>query len=198
MNETADYEYDVFVSYRRHPPISDWVSGYFYDELVQWLASALPLPPRIFIDESIETGDDFPSRLRRTLLRSCFLVVVWSPNYFRSAWCVAELSTMIARERLLAMRTDNNPRGLVFPVKFQKGEYLPQYVRAIEFRDYSDWAITAPYFRDSPKYLDFQVDIKDFAELIAQRLAEAPPWQPDWPIETPAVNGAPDVMLPRL
>jgi TIR domain len=194
------YEHDVFVSYRRHLPISQWVNDYFYDELSQWLASAYREIPRVFVDtDGIETGDSYPKRLRRELLRSAFLVPVWSPSYFESGWCVAELRSMMAREQALQMRTDDNPEGLVLAVKFQKGDYVPDYASEIQCRDYSEWALTAPAFRNSPLYLDFQADVKAFTALIAERLGQAPPWQSDWPIETPDVNGGPsNPTLPRL
>jgi hypothetical protein len=38
----GDYEYQVFLSYRREPPISSWVRDYFFDELTQWLNLARP------------------------------------------------------------------------------------------------------------------------------------------------------------
>lgn len=52
-----DYLYDVFVSYRHKPPVLDWVRNHFYPLLNQWLPSAMPVEPEIFIDwEEIEIG----------------------------------------------------------------------------------------------------------------------------------------------
>lgn len=199
MAQGGNYEYEIFVSYRRQPPISDWVRDYFYEELAQWLEAAGPAPARLFIDrDGIETGDEWPARLRQTLLRSAFLVAVWSPNYFRSRWCVAELHTMLAREKTLSMRTDEEPRGLVFPVKFNDGQYFPRDVHNIQHRDFSPWAFTAASFRQSPKFLEFQDQIKQFADYIASRLDDVPPWRPDFPVETPVAEGGHTVSLPRL
>jgi hypothetical protein len=195
----GDYQYEIFVSYRRQPPMSAWVQQYFYDELTQWLGSELPDAPRVFIDvEGIDTGDDWPARIRSALLGSCLLVAVWSPDYFRSHWCVAELHTMLARERALKLRTNADPRGLVFPIKFTDGQYFPADVSNIQFRDFSNLAYTAPAFRDSPKYLDFQTEVRDFVQTLAQRLVDAPPWEPNWPVHAPAPSGEQTAPLPRL
>jgi hypothetical protein len=32
-----NYEYDLFLSYRRDPPVSEWVNNHFYPELIKWL-----------------------------------------------------------------------------------------------------------------------------------------------------------------
>ncbi len=37
-----DYEYDVFVSYRRKQPVMDWVKNHFHPLLEQWLPNAMP------------------------------------------------------------------------------------------------------------------------------------------------------------
>lgn len=193
------YEFDVFLSYRRRSPISDWVRDYFFDELAQWLDAARVTSSHLFIDdEGIETGDDWPLRLRRALQRSRFLVAVWSPNYFASPWCLAELRSMLARERKLSMRCEEDPRGLVFPVKFNDGKYFPPDVGTIEHRDFSEWAYTAASFRQSPKFLEFQAETRTFAAKLAERLDDPPPWRDDFPIELPSPDGVETAPLPRL
>ena len=199
MADNGDYEYDVFVSYRRHPPVSNWVRSYFYEQFHQWLTAARPEAPRVFIDENdIDTGDAWPERLRRALLRSSFLVCVWTPGYFSSQWCTAELRTMLAREQCLALRTEEDPRGLVFPVKFNDVQYFPEYARAIQHLDFSTWNSTAPAFYNSPAFLAFEAATKALAETIAERLDDRPAWKPDWPVETPVISEGHGVPLPRL
>jgi hypothetical protein len=53
------------------------------------------------------------------------MIPVWSPGYFTSAWCVAELRTMLKREHILLLSTEENPGGLVFPIKFSDGKFFP-------------------------------------------------------------------------
>lgn len=121
----ADYQYDVFISCRRPNPVGGWVKNHFHPLLVEWLSQAMPYEPEIFIDaEGIETSDDWPLKLRQALLGSRCLVTVWSADYFRSAWCMAEWKSMAKREDLLGYRTPENPSGLVYPVVFFDGEHL--------------------------------------------------------------------------
>src|SRR4051794_13044009 len=116
------YQYDIFISYRRAPPVSDWVENHFRRLLEEWVGESFAeREPRLFIDTRVETGTDWPLELRNALLRSCLLVPVWSPRYFRSAWCMAELRSMRAREQQLGMRTQSDSSGLIFPVRFNDG-----------------------------------------------------------------------------
>ena len=92
------YQYDVFVSYRREPPVSEWVANHFLDGLVEWLGETMAEEPRIFVDvKRIETGTAWPDVLREALLTSRLMVSIWSPRYFRSRWCLAEHRSMRAR-----------------------------------------------------------------------------------------------------
>jgi hypothetical protein len=192
------YEYEIFVSYRRPPPVGDWVQLYFKPLLVQWLAEATPLAPRVFVDDQIEVGTTWPAKLRTALLRSCFLVPVWSPSYFTSPWCLAELHTMRARERVLGLRTDENPDGLIFPIRFNDGEHFAEDVKDIEYLDVTGLNRPAPAFANTEGYLDLIAMMQDFTVLLAERLKTAPPWQEGWPVETPEPRGAVQPSLPRL
>jgi hypothetical protein len=120
------YKYDIFLSYKREPPISDWVMNHFYPELKNWLASTMPREPQIFLDQLQETGVNWPIHLRQALLKSRCLVAVWAPQYFRSSWCLAEWHSMLAREKILGLCTDGSTRGLVYPVIFQDGTHFPE------------------------------------------------------------------------
>jgi macrodomain Ter protein organizer (MatP/YcbG family) len=40
-----DYQYDVFISYRRPNPVGDWVKNHFHPLLVEWLSQAMPYEP---------------------------------------------------------------------------------------------------------------------------------------------------------
>ena len=192
------YEFEVFVSYRRSAPVGPWVQLHFKPLLEQWLAEATPSAPRVFVDDQIEVGTTWPARLRGALLRTCFLVPVWSPSYFTSPWCMAELHTMLARERSLGMRTDDNPGGLVFPVRFNDGEHFPAETLGIEHLDVAGLNLPAPAFANTERYLDLIVKVQEFTELLAQKLQTAPPWQDGWPVEMPEPRSAAPVPLPRL
>lgn len=192
------YEYDVFVSYRRQAPVDEWVHELFKPLLVEWLDVAVPEETRVFVDDQLETGVSWPLELKRTLLHSCFLVPVWSPKYFRSPWCLAELHTMLARERELAMRTDANPDGLIFPIRFNDGEHFPQGVRDIQILDLSPHTIPGVAFKRTKGYVALTRKVRAFTELLAGRLPGAPEWKEDWPVATPDAEDAAPVPLPRL
>jgi hypothetical protein len=56
-----------------------------------------------------------------------------------------------------------------------------------------------PQFRDSQKYLSFHDAVVDLAQRIAARLANVPPWDPDWPTAFPGPPPDPGPpSLPRL
>lgn len=133
-----DYVYDVFVSYRRRQPVLDWVKNHFYPLLEQRLPDELPVDhkTRIFVDwDEIEIGSAWPAKLSQALKRSRCILPVWSPEYFRSDWCLAEWKTMMERERLLGLRTEQRPGGLIFPVIFADGEHFPQEARVVQSKD---------------------------------------------------------------
>lgn len=192
------YEYEVFVSYRRAPPVADWVHDHFKRLLMDWLGVERPVTTRVFVDDTLETGVTWPLALKQTILRSCFLVPVFSPGYFSSQWCLAELHSMLARERELGMRTDENPEGLIFPVRFNDGEHFPEDIRAIQDLDLRRLNIPGEAFRRTERYVDLIDKIQEFTQLLAGKLDAAPPWRDGWPVEMPDGGGPPEVALPRL
>jgi len=134
-----DYEYDIFISYRRRQPVMDWMRYHFYPMLNERLPDCLPYTPNVFIDWNIETGAEWSAELSRALKRSRCLVAIWSAEYFRSAWCLAEWQTMRERERILGLRSESNPAGLIYAVRFSDGKYFPQEARSIQYRDLGKW-----------------------------------------------------------
>ena len=196
------YTYDVFVSYRHKQPVMDWVKNHFFPLLEQWLPNGLPIEhePRIFVDwDEIETGSAWPAKLRQALSRSRCILPIWSPDYFRSAWCLAEWKTMMERERLLGLRTEERPDGLIFPVVYFDGEHFPQEARQVQSRDLSKWNTPYPVFRDTADYVEFDRQVQMLVNELAGMIRRAPEWE-DWPVVTPDAPGADErvVKLPRL
>lgn len=196
----GDYQYDVFLSYRRKWPSLDWVQNHFYQRLEGLLGEALPTPPRIFMDtREIETGQAWPLVLQEALKGSRCIVAVWSAEYFRSPWCVAELNSMLKREHLLGYRAGSHPdRRLVYPVLFSDGNHLPDYTQGIQYRDLRKWAIPDPVFARSKKIIGFHEEMTKLAEELATLISQTPPWQDNWPIDIPAVSAATTIPVPRL
>jgi hypothetical protein len=193
------YEYDIFLSYRRVPPVSDWVHTHFQERLTEWLGETLAHQPRVFVDRTaVDTGDDWPMKLRQALLTSQLLVAVWSPSYFRSKWCMAEFHSMLERERMLGLPSAAQPWRLIMPVRYHDGKLFPGETRQIQMRDFRAYNVPVASFQDTRDYPEFIRAMQEFAEEIAERLAGVPDWQPDWPVTLPPTDPGYDIPIPRL
>jgi hypothetical protein len=181
-----DYAYDIFISYRHKGPAYSWVTEYFHPLLEQWLPESVPVEydVKIFIDSQIETGAEWPAKLRQALRTSRCLLPILSPEYFRSKWCQAELQTMRQREQVLGLRTEENSSGLIYAVVFASPDLLPAEVQNIERKDMSDWATTYSDFRNSKNCESFEREMKLVCKELPKMLQRAPAWQ-DWPVVTP-------------
>lgn len=186
------YRYHVFLSYKRarrengrarDDDVEIWVKAYFEPELQRKLTNALDESAQIFYDSfEIRTGDEWQRTICTALRSSCCVVPVWSPLYFRSPWCVSEWCTFRRRGQ-----------GLVLPVTWQTQPRLPPAARAVQYRDFSQYTYTAPSFPQSPKYLDFEDVVKEFAGDVARAIQRAPPFDPAWQIVLPEAR--PDLQV---
>lgn len=193
------YQHDLFLSYSRKGNSYGWVHNHFYPLLRDSMTDLLPGPPAIFIDKNIDVGARWPTSLAAALKRSRILVAVWSGPYFYSPWCTAELRSMLRRGHCLGMGSEENPITLIYPVVFADGDSFPPEARAIQARmDLRKWAYSQPQFKDTAMYLEFQDVVKVVADELVQRLANAPPWQADWPTVRPRPRRLVAPPLPRL
>ncbi len=195
-----DYLYDVFISYRHKQPVLGWVTYNFKPLLEQWLPNFMPYDheTRIFIDSQIETGAEWPATLRRALIKSRCLLAIWSPEYFRSKWCEAELQSILLREQMLGLRTEEHPNGLIYAVLFAGAGCLPSKVQAIQYKDLSRWNYPYASFRKNPQFLFFDRKVQQMCRELAIMIQSAPPWQENWPVVTPEVSPSITFALPRL
>jgi hypothetical protein len=196
----GDYQYDVFLSYCRKSPVLEWVQNHFEPRLKGLLGEALPYEPRVFVDtQEIEAGQQWPLLLQEALKHSRCLLAIWSPSYFRSRWCTAELESMMAREKLLNYRTPTLPdRRLVYPVVFADGEHFPAHAKEMQHRDLQEWNIPDLAFAKSRKIVGFHQKMKELTTELAALVQQAPPWQDDWPVELPQAVPPVTPHLPRL
>jgi hypothetical protein len=191
-----DYEYDLFLSYRRGAPVGDWVRNHFLPELKNWLPLELGRPARIFVDdESIALGSSWPTALQNALRMSRCLLAVWSPDYFWHEWCVAEWQSMRERARRLDLR---DPGTIVLPVVFHDGDNFPEEAKDTQSLDFRPHSIHVPAFAQTTRYVDFIEAVKRLCAHLAPCVKKAPLWQPDWPIVTPAAYTPPNAGLPKL
>ncbi len=128
----VDYEYDVFISYRRSD--AEWVR-WTRDNFTRALTSLLRVrlgAVRVFFDETMECGTSWPHHLARSLARSRIIVPVLSRDYFTSEWCRIELGLMHHREKSLGLRNTCQPFGLIVPVTIDDGQCFPAEIQAIK------------------------------------------------------------------
>lgn len=170
------YEYDVFVSYKRHNKTNAWHIG-LLENLEVWLSHELHRDARIFIDsEDIRTGDRWKDKLSDALLRSRCLLCLWSPMYFQSQWCVAEWQTFMEREEKFGVK-------LVIPARIHDGDRYPEAAKNVQSRDFSKFASASPRFWDSHLALEFEQDhLKSFAEDIRQAILASPDFTGSFPL----------------
>ena len=191
------YQWNPFISYRRNGNVRDWVLNHFVPRLTACLTDELEYEPRIFFDQRIDVGTEWPSELASALQRSQLLLPVWSPSYFTSRWCMAEWRTMRRRQQTLVSTGLETP--LIYPVRFSDGDRFPQDAQNVQQEvSFKEWRLPYPQFEGSIKYLDFHQAVIALAECLAPRFDHVPSWRSDWPIEWPTPVALGPTRLPRL
>jgi hypothetical protein len=179
--------------------MTGWVRNHLSPVLKNCLEDEMDRPPDVFVDEQLEVGQYWPNELEQILSHSRYLLAVWAPPYFTSAWCMAEWQSMVARERLLGIPGPQTTRGLIYPVVFADGDSFPLEARQVQARvDLTRFGFPYPQFSQTSAYLDFHTNVRAIAKDLAERLPLAPPWQENWPIRRPEPFALPQAALPRL
>jgi hypothetical protein len=194
----AGYEFDVFLSYPRSGNPYNWVRNHFLELLRSCLADELPYEPTMFIDEELDTGVDWPSRLQQALCRSKILVSIYSPQYFRSPWCLAEWHSMSEREKLLGLASPERPQGLIYPILYVDSENFPDYARTRGWRDLKQWNVPHLGYQQTSEFIDLHRQVASIAIDLARLLPQVPEWQPDWPTQRPDPPFRVPVPVPRF
>ena len=174
-----DYEYDIFISYRRHD--ADWIRWTrenFAATIATLLAPSRGKVP-IFIDDQLDLGQRWPDELARKLARSRVLIPLLCPDYFRSAWCKLELHMMYRREQELRKVSGRISRRLILPFVLNDGDSFPAEVRAIQSVGIHRFA--NPTWRpETRRHAKFSDVIFKHCPDIERALNEAPRFQPAW------------------
>lgn len=193
--EKLTYTWDVFVSYRRTGNVTNWVLNHLVPVLTRCLEDEMCRSPRVFLDTRIEIGSRWPDELAEALLRSRYMLCVWSPPYFSSDWCTAEWRSMLAREQAISMPAPH----LIYPVVYSDGDTFPPEARDVQSRlDLSQYGYPYEQFSRTEAYLDFHARVRTIAVDLSSRLDAAPDWRQDWPIIRPNSIPTPRPQLPRL
>lgn len=179
---TQNYRTLGFFSYTHGAGADHWYAN-SKDRIEQYFQNFLGAKNhRIFFDRhSIEPGADWKDELREGIDRSPLLIAFFSPAYFNSPHCVAELKTFMAREDHLDLR-----RGtLIHAAKVYDEGFFPAWARRIQSAALDDYFLLDESFWDSPRTHAYDVEIKNFAEGATRKIREiaarGPKYSPDFP-----------------
>lgn len=174
-----DYEYHIFISYRRMD--NDWICwtrDCFKRPLETLLRPALG-NIRIFFDEQIETGSSWPLRLATAHARSQIMIPILCRDYFNSDWCRLELALMYEREQKLNYRSIKNPEALILPFIIDDGDCFPIEIQAIQSESIHKFA--NPFMRKgTPSHANFAERLRTCCGRIENAIQSAPPFDPAW------------------
>lgn len=180
------YEHEIFISYRRSDTVGQWVRNHLAPRLAARLNDVSPDPVRVYWDEHMEGGAHWPSELRRRLLRSGLLLAVWSADYFRSPWCMAEWQSFTDRERLLGAGPGELTTSLVYPIRYSDGRHYHPEAQVTQCRyDFSGHNYPDKEFRNVAKYLEFDDLVRRMADDLVEKIDAIPSWRSDFPIVEP-------------
>jgi hypothetical protein len=190
------YQYEIFLSYRRSPTVGLWVKNHLHPKLQSRIDEISPIPVRISFDLDMQGGVSWPNELKLRLRSSAILLTVWSADYFRSDWCMAEWRSFRQREAILGFSTPQNPAGLVYPVRYADGDYFHDDAKQTNWKiDFSELSYPEEEFRHTQKYLEFDDLVKKLAKELLPLVLNAPGWRGDFPIVEPAPMAP--VQVPR-
>ncbi|MDF3072177.1 MAG: hypothetical protein K0R38_7778 [Polyangiaceae bacterium] len=168
-----DYQFDVFISYRRHPEWTPWTREHFRNLLDAYLTQDLSVQPSIFVDEHIEPGADWPQRLGDSIARARVLLPIFSGDYFGSEWCLHELDLMHAR----LLRFPD--KILIVPVVGHDGKLIPAEIARLQPADFLQFRNT-DLQRRTPRYEQFADAVQRLAPVVASAIVAAPAFDPAW------------------
>lgn len=178
------YQHEVFISYRRSDTVGLWVRNHLAPRLTARMNDIAPEPVRIFWDEQIDSGSHWPGELKRHLHKSGLLLAVWSADYFRSAWCMAEWQSFTEREKQLGI-TPGDAR-LVYPIRYSDGRNYHPEAQATQCRfDFSELNYPDKEFRNVARYLDFDDLVRRMADDLVEKIELTPAWSDQFPIVEP-------------
>ena len=193
------YEFDIFVSYRRTSTMGPWVRKRLVPLLKDRINEVARDDVRIFCDEDMPDGANLPEQLKRNIRNSALLLTVWSADYFRSSWCLAEWQSFREREALLGLFAAENPLSLVYPIRYADGDnYHPDAKTALCKKDFSSFNYSGDAFVGSLEYLQFESLVKQMAIDFSERLDTLPQWRDAFPVVEPQPMVRPRIVRPVL
>jgi cellulose biosynthesis protein BcsQ len=178
LSPSADYEYDIYISYSPDAISTEWLSETFLPLFTGYLSSQSSAPPaKIFFNRAeLSPGESWSSTLKEALIHSKILMPIINLKYLRSAWALAELLTF--KKRSAYTQAD-----LIVPVLTSRSQETSHpLIDVIQHVDFSDFLITGKDFSKDVRYLEFLKLIQQLASDVSQLLEKVPPFDPSWPV----------------
>lgn len=173
-----DYQWDVFISYRRFDKWNEWIDKHFKPLLFQALQPELRKKEvRIFVDrDDVVEGANWPDNLRSALASSRILVPLICAGYWDKEWCRRELAIMLEREGVCGFRGHNSVSTLIVPILIHDGNRIPPSFSNVQF-----FKAKAAHVRT---HLSSKAGLELFIQNVASRIAEhhgnSPSFDPSW------------------
>ncbi|MDX1956928.1 MAG: toll/interleukin-1 receptor domain-containing protein [Leptospiraceae bacterium] len=165
------YEYDIFISYSNHD-MADYVRTILFPLIKQEIGGTLgERNLKIFIDKiGVNSGDDWENRIKNCLIKSRIMIAILSPEYFKSEWCKKEMSFMLEKEQDLKFRCQQNPSGLIFPLKIRNQEkrypkYVLEKIQITDIKDHSYSGINNPSIDLQREIRHWSINVADILDL---------------------------------
>jgi hypothetical protein len=174
-----EYEHDVFLSYRRNKEWPKWVSETFYSIFDHWLDAELDRDCSIFVDNQLETGQNWPANLANHLSKSRVLVPLWSSQYFNSEWCLKEMALFAARENATGFGTPHNSQRLIILAAIHDGDSFPLDARIIQFKEIQELC-NIRIAKGGNTEEKLSNEIRSWVPDICKAINNAPPFDPLW------------------
>jgi cellulose biosynthesis protein BcsQ len=187
------YEYDLYFSYARSELTTEWVDRQLLPLMQKHLEFELAETVKVFFDRAqITAGQDWAGAQRRALLQSRLLLAIWSPQYFKSRWCLAEFETFRRRSQLV-------DRNLIVPLTVHNGELFPPEALAMQWADFKEFMIVGRAFnRMTERYVRFEEAVGNLCRQIKSQLNSVPAFNPKWPIIEPKDQITNNLAIPRF
>ncbi|HKS39531.1 MAG TPA: TIR domain-containing protein [Blastocatellia bacterium] len=185
MSSTANFEYDIFISYAHidNQPLDAGLKGWvetLHERLRVRLAQLLGEEARIWRDLKLQGNDVFADTLTQHIAKAAIMVSIISPRYVKSEWCLRELNEFCRLAEMKAglkigdklrifkvVKThiphEQHPNVLQGSLGYEFYEYDQARNRAKEF---SSEIVPARDIRYWEKLDDLAYDIKQLIETL--------------------------------
>ena len=186
MSPLTNFDHDLFISYahKNNLPAAEGLRGWvetFHERLQKRLDDITGESARIWRDRKLQGNDEFSETIIARLSQSAMLVVVLSPRYVKSEWCLKELQAFCDRAEAgdglvvggksrifkvakLHVPLAEHPEQIRGTTGYEFFEYDAERQRAKEF---SPDVVPARDIRYWEKLDDLAYDIKQTAEALA-------------------------------